>query len=165
MSKREFKVGDKVNTPKGEGEIVFIDTDDMLLVDLGEGYDGHDGLSAYYKHPTETCLWMHGSELELIGNETPELELIGNETPEPLENWKHPYYGKPILVKNRENEEWKEKIFDAYVPSSDYPIRTSGAVIWQFYKFPGPSIKLTVEELLTIAENLKGLKVELKEGE
>jgi len=45
------------------------------------------------------------------------------------------------------------------------PVRTSGAVIWQVYKFPGPSIKLTVEELLTIAENLKGLKVELKEGE
>jgi len=77
MSKREFKVGDKVRTPRGEGVIVLIDIDGDYLVDFGEGFKGHNGLDSYYKHPTETCLWIH----------QPELELIGNETPEPLENW------------------------------------------------------------------------------
>ena len=85
-------------------------------------------------------------------------------TPEPLENWKHPYFGKPILVRNSDNNEWEEHIFEAYALSAYYPVTTKSGICWRFYKFPEPSIQMTTAELLALAKEVKGVEVELKMG-
>ena len=89
------------------------------------------------------------------GNET---NLVKPSTPEPLENWKHPYFGRPILVRDREEHKWIETAFSAYIPDDDYPVRTKIGG-YKLYKFP-ESIELTQEELLQIAAEAKGVDVE-----
>ena len=151
----DFKVGYNVKTVYGEGTVVFIDTDGMLLVDLGDDYNGHAGNGKHYR---QTCKWF--TELELFIKNSEHGER--SETPEPLENWKHPYYGKPILVRDYEDDEWMTKIFSAYAEGRPSPIIDSEGWYWKQYKFlePAKPIELTQEELLQIAAEAKGVDVE-----
>lgn len=145
----DFKVGDKVSTFKGEGQIVYKDIWGTFLVDLGDGYNGHNGGDG--RHPTDTCGWFLNSSLKLIES------VEQSKAPEPLENWKHPYYGKPILVRD-EDKEWHTDIFLHYYENSLYPVRCSTGS-YMYYKFPEP-IELTQEELLQIAAEAKGVDVQ-----
>ena len=86
-------------------------------------------------------------------------------TPEPLENWKHPYYGKPILVRDSEDEEWQEEIFESYLPYVEKPVVVKYGSGYRLYKFPEPLIQMTTAELLALAKEVKGVEVELKEEE
>ena len=96
--------------------------------------------------------WISEKTLDLI---------IIREEPEPLENWKHPYFGQPILVRDDEAQEWKKEIFKGYNPDSEYPVSTTRHY-YKLYKFPEPSIQMTTAELLALAKEVKGINVELK---
>ena len=83
MSKREFKVGDKVRTHEGEGKIILIDKVRHYLVDFGEGFKGHSANGYYHR---DTCLWYFSSEdLTLIEPDQPTtlqvVYLNGDTTP------------------------------------------------------------------------------------
>ena len=83
-----------------------------------------------------------------------QLKLIENATPEPLENWKHPYHGQPILVRDNEASKWKEGIFVSYLHESFFPVvvkcqHSGGVTIYKQYKFPDQEPKApeyTIEE-------------------
>ena len=79
--------------------------------------------------------------------------------PEPLENWKHPYYGKPILVSRNDHHDWQMERFGAYIHGQKNPVLDMNGNVWSYYKFPEP-IELTQEELLQIAAEAKGVDVE-----
>jgi len=59
MSKTKFKVGDKVRTYKGNGEIVYFHPQHNALVDLGEDFKGHDGYGIFHR---KTCYWFFAED-------------------------------------------------------------------------------------------------------
>ena len=71
---QDFNIGDRVritsttfiSAPKGkEGIIVVSYPHNRYLIDLGIGFDGHDGNGL---HSKETCLYIYESDLEKIDN-------------------------------------------------------------------------------------------------
>lgn len=69
---------------------------------------------------------------------------------EPLENWTHPHFRKPILVRYFEDSEWKERSFLYHDEGSEFPIvveNEDGAIgRYKLYKFQDEVPSMTKEE-------------------